>query len=402
MNRYKILLATMMTWAVAQAATAGPVEYIGADEQSGSSRAVVVDGRALAHTGQVLPLDKQGQIIGEGSVDTQLAQVLFNLEAALAAAGSATEHLVKLNLYVDDPRTAGKVKKMFAKRFPGPVRPAMSWVCTPLPHPGAIVALDAVAVVPDDGPAKVVRTRCKALAGDFRMADVAVLPCGEAVYVSGMSAKGDMATATAETMGKLMKTIGHLGLKCDQVVQLKAFVGSMDEADSIRQQMSKAFSGQTAPPAVLVEWTSTGSIEIEMIVAAGPRTSDPQPSETVSYFTPPGDKASPVYSKVACVHGGRRVYISGLYSAQPGDGTAQVNDVFATLKSIAEESGTDMRHLVKATYYVSDNDPSGMLNKLRPTYYDPKRPPAASKAMVRGVGMADRSLTIDMIAVAPE
>ena len=403
MNAYKELFATVIiTWAVAQAATAGPVEYLGADEQSGSSRAVVVDRRALAHTGQMLPLDKQGQIIGPGSVDTQLAQVLFNLEAALAAAGSGTEHLVKLNLYVDDPRTAAKVKRMFAKRFPGPVRPAMSWVCTPLPLPGVIVALDAVAVVPDDGPAKAVRTRCMALAGDSRMADVAVLPCGQAVYVSGMSARGDMATATADTMDKLMETIGLLGLKSDRVVQLKAFVGSMDDVDTIRQEMAKAFSGQTAPPAVLAQWTSTGSIEIEMIVAAGPLEPDTRPSETVSYFTPPGDKASPVYSKVARVHGGKRVYISGLYAAQPGDGTAQVKDVFASLESIAKESGTDMRHLVKATYYVSDEDSSAMLNKLRPDYYDPECPPAASKAMVQGVGMADRSLTIDMIAVAPQ
>ncbi len=402
MNRYRILLATIVaTWALTQAVAAGSVEYIGEEKTSGSSRAVVVEGYALAHTGQVMALDKQGGMIGEGSVDTQLAHALFNLEAALAAAGSGTEHLVKLNLCVDQPRTADKIKRMFAKRFPGPVRPAMSWVCTPLPHPKALLAMDAVAAIPDSGPGEVVRTRCKALAGDPRMADVAVLPRGEAVYVSGMVGKGDMATATAETMGKLMETISLLGLKGEQVVQLKAFVGSMDEADAIRKGMAKSFPGQTAPPAVLVEWTSKGSIEIEMIVA-GPREADSRPAETVAYFTPPGVKTSPVYSKVARVHGGKRVYISGLFAAEPGNGADQVKNIFATLKSITKESGTDMRHLVKATYYVSDNDSSAALNKLRPNYYDPKRPPAASKAMVGGVGMAERSLTIDMIAVVPE
>jgi len=364
MNRHRILLAMLVICGAADCATAASVEYIGADEQSGSSRAVVVQGYALAHTGQVLPLDKQGQVIGKGSAAEQLAQVIFNLEAALAAADSGSEHLVKLNLYVDTPRTAHTVKRLFAKRFPGPVLPAMSWVCTPLPHPEVLVALDAVALVPEDGPDGVVRTRCKAMAGDFRIADVAVLPCGEAVYISGISARGDMATATAETMDKLMQTVALLGLKSDQVVQMKAFVGSMDEADTIRQQMSKTFSGQTAPPAVLVEWTSKGSIEIEMIVAAQAHKSDSQPSETVTYFTPPGAKASPVYSKVACVHGGKRVYISGLYASDPGDATAQVNQIFGALESIAKDSGTDMRHLVKATYYVSDNDSSAMLNKF--------------------------------------
>jgi hypothetical protein len=58
-----------------------------------------------------------------------------------------------------------------------------------------------------------------------------------------------------------------------------------------------------------------------------------------------------------------------------------------------------MRHLVKATYYVSDEDASKQLNALRSKYYDPRRPPAASKAMVPGIGVAQRSISIDMIAI---
>ena len=183
MNRRRILLATLATAIAAGGASAAPVVYLGQDEQSGSSQAVVVQACGLAHTGQVLAVDKQGTLIGEGSVDTQLAQALFNLEAALAAADSGSEHLVKLNVYVDSARTADRIRRMFAKRFPAPVRPAMSWVCTPLPHPKALVALDAVAVIPGDGPTAVVRKRCEAFAGDRRVADVAVLPRGEAVYV---------------------------------------------------------------------------------------------------------------------------------------------------------------------------------------------------------------------------
>jgi enamine deaminase RidA (YjgF/YER057c/UK114 family) len=55
---------------------------------------------------------------------------------------------------------------------------------------------------------------------------------------------------------------------------------------------------------------------------------------------------------------------------------------------------------VKATYYVSDADASAALNRLRPRYYDPKRPPAASKAQVAGVGVPDRTVVVDLIAVA--
>lgn len=403
MKEHRICLAVFVILVAGRAGMAAPVVYLGADEQTGASRAVVVEGEALAHTGQVLALDKQGKLIGEGSADTQLAHALFNLETALAAGGSGIEHLVKLNVYVDIPRTADKCRKLFAKRFPGPVRPAMSWVCTPLTHPKAVLALDAVAVVPGDETTKVVRRRCKALAGDDRLADVAILPCGEAVYVSGMAERGDnMAAATAKTLESLLQAIGHLGLDRKHVVQLKAFLGPLDEADAVKQQVSKAFPDRPAPPVVLVEWDSSLPIEIEMIAYVPASKSAAPASGTVSYFTPPGVTASPVYSRLARIHGGKRIYISGLYAEEPGDGQAQVRSIFGTLEGIAKEAGTDFRHLVKATYFVADKDASTMLNKLRPEYYDPQRPPAASKAMVQGVGMSGRSITLDMIAVTPK
>jgi hypothetical protein len=39
------------------------------------------------------------------------------------------------------------------------------------------------------------------------------------------------------------------------------------------------------------------------------------------------------------------------------------------------------------------------LNQQRPRYYDPARPPAASKALVIGVSAGKRTLSMDMIAV---
>jgi len=154
MHARQALLATLALSLGACNGLAASVTYLGADESSGSSQAVLVGGHALVYTSQLLPLDKEGNLIGKGSVDTQLAQVIFNLEAALAAAGSGTNHLVKLNLYVDSRRTAAAVEKLLAKRFRKPALPAMSWVCTPLPHE-ALVALDAVAVVPGEAPAAV-------------------------------------------------------------------------------------------------------------------------------------------------------------------------------------------------------------------------------------------------------
>jgi enamine deaminase RidA (YjgF/YER057c/UK114 family) len=61
--------------------------------------------------------------------------------------------------------------------------------------------------------------------------------------------------------------------------------------------------------------------------------------------------------------------------------------------------GSDLLHLAKATYYVADDVTSRKLNEVRPEYYDPKHPPAASKAGVRGTGKQNRTVTLDMIAV---
>jgi enamine deaminase RidA (YjgF/YER057c/UK114 family) len=69
---------------------------------------------------------------------------------------------------------------------------------------------------------------------------------------------------------------------------------------------------------------------------------------------------------------------------------------------VLKGTGSDWKHLVKATYYCSNNETSAKLNELRPKYYDPSRPPSASKALVNGVGRAARGLTIDMIVVPTE
>jgi len=153
------------------------------------------------------------------------------------------------------------------------------------------------------------------------------------------------------------------------------------------------------PVVHLVEWTSTTPIEIELIVAL-PKTEEKLP--VVEYLTPPGVTASPVYSRVARVNGGKDVYISGLFGEPDTNGDKQLVAIFAELQRLAEAAGSDLRHLVKATYYVASDDTNRRLNTIRPDYYDPARPPAASKASVRGVGLATRTVTLDMIAVTKE
>ena len=106
-----------------------------------------------------------------------------------------------------------------------------------------------------------------------------------------------------------------------------------------------------------------------------------------------------LFRRVARINHGEIIYISGLYGEITGDAGVQVREIFRSLKGILQQSRSDFDHLVKATYYVSDNDAGNKLNDIRPQFYKPDRPPAASKAKVKSVGMPEKTVTLDMIAV---
>jgi reactive intermediate/imine deaminase len=58
-------------------------------------------GRIIYVAGQV-PLDSDGQLVGEGDVEAQTRQVFRNLSAALDAAGASWSDVVKLNYFLRD------------------------------------------------------------------------------------------------------------------------------------------------------------------------------------------------------------------------------------------------------------------------------------------------------------
>lgn len=302
------------------------------------------------------------------------------------------KRVVKLNVYVANQDAGAVVRGILARHQTPDFGAAISLVETKLPG-GALVAMDAVAVAGNSKQSAAVIRR-----GKIRIDEVATLPAGPSIYISGQAEKGaDLRDATTKTLDSLLATLRHLKLDQEHVVQVKCFLTPMTDVKKVEEAIVEHFQG-SAPPCVFVEWQSTLPIEIEMIVA-DPVSEATNGREPLEFITPPGMTASPVFCRVVRVNDPRTIYVSGLYSREAADGAGQVTDVFAQLQEILKQSGSDMRHLAKATYYVSDNDASTKLNEIRPQLYDPQRPPAASKAQVLGVGMPSRSLTLDMIAV---
>jgi enamine deaminase RidA (YjgF/YER057c/UK114 family) len=376
--------------------SAADIERIESSKRTGTSQAVVVGNVALVHTAQLLPLDARGRLVGKGKATPQIEQVLDNLVIALKAGQSDLDQVVKLNVYAARQEVVPLVEKALAKRFAS-AGPAVCAVVGVLSHPDALVSMDAVAVVQRFEKKSPLTVHAEGLAEVRGGSHLAILPPGPVVYVAGQAEKGaTLAEATRKTLASLRATLKFMDLDSSHIVQVKSFVHPMTKLDEARKEMTGFFGKKTVPPLVFVEWTAANSIEIELIAAApAPRG---RPIETVDYLTPPGMKASPIFSRVSRINHGKRIYVSGLYG-KGDDGAGQVKDVFATLGGLLKKTGSDFRHLVKATYYVSSDDASNQLNLLRPKYYDARRPPSASKAPVAGTGRKGRSITLDMIAV---
>jgi len=372
---------------------------VGRGRTAEPSRAVIVKDRALLHTAQLLPFDERGAIASPNDLARQIDQVVDNLRRVLSVGESQLEDVVKLNIYVSREDIAAQAREKFARHFATMNQPAVSWVVGRLTRKEAMVAIDAVAITSAE--TEVGET------GLFRVEGLeavngavgAILPKGGRLFVSGQAKNGTLQVATRETLENLGATLGSMGLDRMNVVQIKAFMQPISDSGIVQGEVSKFFGLELPPPIVFVEWRSSSNtpVEIELIVAEpGPPKKG---SEPVEYLTPPGMTASKVFSRVTHVSRGRMIYLSSLIGDGGADAHGQLDDVFAKLGNILQESGSDFEHLVKATYYVTDEDASAKLNDIRSKFFNPKRPPAASKAMVAGVGGAGRSVAIDMIAV---
>lgn len=389
----RCLCLAMMTWLLwnrSLAADEGsPLrKALSPNAAVGASGAVLVQGFDLVQTDQVLPRTPSGTSIAD-----QTRDVCHQIDALLKAAGSSLRQAVRIHVYVADDQHAAAVQTALAANVDPDAPPAVSWVTTSLPERHA-VAMDVIATAPP----KADQVKVAATGG----VRYSVLPAKAASrsYVSGQAEKALTAAEGAQqTMASLVKTLEFLELKAADVVQVKAFVMPMSDADAVLKEIAAVFSPAACPPVSLVEWESAAyPVEIELVAAS--TASVPADRPSLEFLTPPGMTTPTVYCRVARVQYPATIYLSGLYGTkQDPNGEAELRELFDKTRSLAEAGGSDLRHLVKATYYVSAPGSSQQHNRLRPEYYDPARPPAASKAQVKGVGQPGRTITWDMIAI---
>ena len=320
---------------------------------------------------------------GEREIEAAFLDLMKQLSEIAATFETSTSSVAKLNLYLNSEEQSDldRLRALAHSQWKKGKAPALTLIPSKLPDGGllagdaVIVASELLAAIPPPNPTAA-------------MTD----PARDIIYVSGRAASGELAPATADTMTQIFDVLKHLRSTPDDIVQVKAFIQPIEQWKVVESEIVKSFGGHS-PPIIYTEWTSgSRATEIEVIATAPDQV---KTSGSVSYFTPPEEKASPVYSRVATIHSDRVIYFSGHHSS---GGESDAEALYAQLKRTAKAAGTDLRHFAKATYYVTTPESSSALNAVRPGHYDPERPPAASKVMIRSLGQEDTQLLIDMVA----
>ena len=110
------------------------------------SQGVVVNGLLFA-SGQISLSPETGELMGS-TIEEQAEQVMKNVGALLAAAGTDFDHVVKTTCFLEDIADFAKFNAVYAKSF-GEKLPARSAVGIDKLPKGALIEVEVIASVED-------------------------------------------------------------------------------------------------------------------------------------------------------------------------------------------------------------------------------------------------------------
>jgi reactive intermediate/imine deaminase len=108
-----------------------------------------VQAGGLLFVSGIVPIDVDGNLVGEGDVAEQARQVFRNMDLCLKAAGCGFADVVKVSHFLLDVDDRAKINPVRIEFF-GDARPASTLVeVSALVVPGALLEIEAVAAIPD-------------------------------------------------------------------------------------------------------------------------------------------------------------------------------------------------------------------------------------------------------------
>ena len=106
---------------------------------------LVVRKENVVTTAGMLALDDNGKLVGE-DIESQTRQTIANVVTALGAAGASLDDVVKVTVFITDVENFAAMNSVYTEFF-SEMRPARSTVCVELVLPGALVEIEATAVL---------------------------------------------------------------------------------------------------------------------------------------------------------------------------------------------------------------------------------------------------------------
>jgi enamine deaminase RidA (YjgF/YER057c/UK114 family) len=126
-------------------------------------------------------------------------------------------------------------------------------------------------------------------------------------------------------------------------------------------------------------------------------------------FSPPQLPKPVGYSHIGEVTSGKLIYVAGQVAMDAagnivgkGDYRAQLEQIFANLKTAVEAAGASFKNVVKLNYYIVDTVERAQFfayRAVRDKYVDTANPPVATVVIVRGLFLPEFLVEIEAIAV---
>ena len=108
--------------------------------------AQAIKANGFLYTAGQIPIDPKTGNIVEGDIRAQTRQALVNLQTILQLADLGLEDVVKTTVMLTDWRHYTAYNEVYQTMFTAPY-PARSTLCAGIARPGALIAIEAIAVV---------------------------------------------------------------------------------------------------------------------------------------------------------------------------------------------------------------------------------------------------------------
>jgi 2-iminobutanoate/2-iminopropanoate deaminase len=307
----------------------------------------------LVFASGILPSPAEGDIAG------QAAQVLDELKARLARAGTSIDRVASVSVYLSSADDFAALNAVWKRYWPTSP-PARTTVVARLPLPGARIQVSAVAaaqgierrvVLPKGWPAPAAPLSHGVLAGGtlFLSGQVPRRGADNALVRGGIDAQTAAVFENAEAI------LGAEGYALTDVVSARVFL--TDGADFERMNTAYRTRFPKDPPARATVITPLVSpdfgIEIALVAAkGGGRTAMSTPNADGS----PG-RANPNLS--SAVKAGAQLFLSGMLGVLPGNGAdaaAQTTETLNRLERTMTAAGFGWADVGESIVYVTDMD----------------------------------------------